>query len=108
VDWYVSRELFFSIKGEFTRSGENVYDSLGTLVRNVGGDVLQPHRPADPQERVFLDGRRVNMTRIESLVSYEVTNQTWLEGWYLFEDTEPEGANREVNHTAGVRVRLLF
>jgi hypothetical protein len=109
ADWYATRRVFISVRGEFTRSGENVYDGAGNLVKNVGGDPLQPHRPSDPEERIFLDGNRVNSVRVESDLAWEAANQLWLEGWYLFEKEERDEPDvTAIDHTLGLRVRLLF
>ena len=54
-DW-----LAMSLIYQRIRKGENVYDSNGDLVKNVGGNVNQPYRPdIDPEDANFLDGNRV-------------------------------------------------
>ena len=46
---------------QFIRSGENIYDDQGTLLKNVGGDLKISHGP-DPEDEnaYFLDGIRFN------------------------------------------------
>jgi hypothetical protein len=54
---------WLSLRFEYqkVRKGNNVYDSNGDLVRNVGGDVFEPFRPGtDSDIANFLDGERVN------------------------------------------------
>ncbi len=107
---YVPRwNLKLSLSVTLTRHGENIVDATGKLVRNVGGDFLQPHRPADPQERIFLDGILVKTRRVEFLATYEIRNQMWLDGWYLNESIRNTSLNTtEKNQTVGGRVRLEF
>ena len=45
----------------FIRSGENVYDSTGTLIKNVGGDIFVTHGYNPENDNAyFLDGIRIN------------------------------------------------
>ncbi len=47
------------------RKGNNIYDSNGMLVTNVGGDIAKGHRTGiDPEEAPFLAGNRVNTDAI--------------------------------------------
>jgi len=59
-DW-IRPSLSFS----YTRSGENVYNEEGMLIKNVGGDAFQPFRDdIDSENAIFLDGNRVNSSAI--------------------------------------------
>jgi len=107
LDWTPLKRLSLSGRLTLDRSGENVYDSAGTLIRNVGGDYQQPHRPDDPVDRVFLDGTLVEATTLETLVTWEFVHQIWLEGWYLFESVSSTDSENQ-NNTWGVRVRTEF
>ncbi|GBD88051.1 hypothetical protein BMS3Abin03_01985 [bacterium BMS3Abin03] len=55
-DW-----IRFSMEYRHQRSGENIYDADGNLVRNVGGDIFLTHggNPVN-KEAFFLDGIRIN------------------------------------------------
>ena len=109
LDWAPAYRLFLSARATLERSGENVYDANGMLVKNVGGDIAQPHRPVDPEDRVFLDGIRIDRTTVLSTVSWEALHQFWIEGTYLFERVENrDEGSQETNHTWGVRTRLEF
>jgi hypothetical protein len=109
LDWLPARRLQISARATFERSGENVYDSTGLLVKNVGGDFRQPHRPNDPVDRVFLDGTLMKRDRIELTSAYEVVHQFWLEGWYLFESSRNVTAEKkEDNHTIALQARIEF
>lgn len=109
LDWLPVNRLMVSATFAVERSGENVYDSAGNLVKNVGGDYRQPHRPVDPVDRIFLDGNRVNGTVIQSFISWEAVHQIWIEGSYLFEDWDRvhEGITDQ-NHTWELKARLQF
>ncbi len=109
VDYLPKWNLSFSVRVLLQRNGENVVDSTGHLIKNVGGDFLQPHRDSDPLEKIFLDGIRVNSRRVDVLASYEVVRQIWFDAWYLYESVEtPSAGTSDINHTFGVRVRTEF
>ena len=53
--------LRFSAEYRYLRSGENIYDENGNLLKNVGGDMFLSHVPNPPnKEAKFLDGIRIN------------------------------------------------
>lgn len=109
LDWNPVKRVVLSGRVSLERSGENVYDSTGTLINNVGGDYEQPHRPEDPIDRVFLDGELMKATTIEARVSWECVHQIWLEGWYLREAIMNESSGLEDrNQTWGLRIRTEF
>lgn len=107
ADYMPAWNLSFSARVLLVRHGKNVYDSVGRLVRNVGGDVFQPHRPEDPLEAPFLDGNLVKSRQIQLLASYEFLNQMRLEGWLQFDSEEDTSSGfRTTNTTGGIRVRM--
>ena len=109
LDWYPVNRVAVSARVSLERSGENIYDSTGTLVRNVGGDHEQPHRPVDPEDRVFLDGELVKASTLEGRLTWEFVHQIWLEGWYLYEKTRNTTTGFEdLNQTWGARIRMEF
>jgi hypothetical protein len=84
----------------------NVVDAAGALIRNVGGDYMQPHRTTDPDYVTFLDGIRVNTRFIELLATWEMVNQMWLDVHFQFESVENEALHgRAENGTLEVRLR---
>lgn len=106
MDVLPARNLFLSARVTFGRKGDNVFDSLGTILRNVGGDALMPHRTTDPQTKTFLDGVRTNSRRFEFLATYEFINQMWLDFRYEFDELDNKtNGGREQNHQIGFRVR---
>jgi len=56
TDW-----IRLTLDYKFIRSGENIYDDQGNLLKNVGGDLKISHGP-DPEDEnaYFLDGIRFN------------------------------------------------
>ncbi len=103
------RNLQLSMSVTLIRKGENIVDSTGHLVRNVGGDFLQPHRPSDPTERVFLDGILVKTQKIDFIATCEIRNQIWLDVWYEYESILNTLSNfRNTNNTFGARIRTEF
>ncbi len=108
-DYLPARNLLFSLRVTFERKGENVVDSTGHLIRNVGGDALQPHRDSDPAGKKFLDGNLVNTRRLQLLATWEIVNQLWLDLSYLFDSTEHvTTGGRNENNTLEARLRMEF
>ncbi len=109
VDHAPTGNLSLSLRVHFIRQGENIVDSTGQLVKNVGGDILQPHRDADPLYKEFLDGDLVKTTRCEFRGTYEFINQWWFDVQYAFESTNNVNAGATSTlHTLIGRVRLEF
>jgi hypothetical protein len=89
------------------RHGENVVDASGMLIKNVGGDFLQGHRPVDPTDRTFLDGILKKTRRFQFLATYEFINQGWVDGWYEYQSISNESTGAtDKNSTFGVRLRM--
>lgn len=105
-DYLPTRNLFFSVRVSLDRKGENVFDSSGVLLRNVGGDILIPHRDSDPDIVRFLDGTLVKSQQIQFVATWEFLNQMWLDVIYQFDSQENSvtGARAE-NRTSIVRLR---
>ena len=57
----INEWLRFSAEYRYRRSGENVYDEEGNLIKNVGGDMFLSH-VSNPEEKtaLFLDGIRMS------------------------------------------------
>jgi len=110
LDYLPERNLYLSLRVLFSRKGNNVVDDAGRLLKNVGGDVMIGHLPADTSiSKNFLDGIRVNSRTIDLIGTYEIVNQLWLDCWYMFESVKNVNfGTSENNHTFGVRVRTEF
>jgi hypothetical protein len=107
AEYYPAWNLTFSASVLLVRHGKNVYDASGRLVRNVGGDVFQPHRPTDPVDAHFLDGILVKSRRLQFLASYEFLNQMRLEGWMqLDREEDTSTGSRTGDTTGGIRLRV--
>ena len=108
-DYLPLRNLVFSLSVIFERKGENIVDSSGTLVKNVGGDPFQPHRDSDPETRTFLDGNLVKTRRLQMQVVWECLNQMWLEGEVQFESIETVATGeRDENTQALLHLKIEF
>jgi hypothetical protein len=103
------RNLTVTLGVTLVRKGENITDSTGHLLKNVGGDFLQGHRPADPVERTFLDGNLIKTRKVECIATYEIRNQIWLDAWYQYVSIKNIGTNvSDINNTYGGRIRMEF
>jgi hypothetical protein len=91
-----------------TRAGENLLDSTGRLIRNVGGDVFQPHRDnVDPETIVFLDGTRTDNLEIAMRATWECINQIWVDAFYAYQNAKYVTAGTtSTNSLARLRVRM--
>ena len=84
-------------------------DANGQLIKNVGGDFLQPHRQIDPIDRTFLDGILVKTRKVDFITTYEIRNQIWLDAWYEYESIVNTDSNTtDRNDTFGGRIRMEF
>lgn len=110
--WFIGMEyvpqwnLRFAARVLMSRKGENVVDAAGTLIRNVGSDILQPHRDTDPERRTFLDGILVKSTTVDLRVAWEPVNQLWIEAAYNGEFLRrPASGITSSYHTVVLRAR---
>jgi len=109
LDSFPRRDLMFSLRVSVERQGENILDSSGILIKNVGGDFLQPHRPKDSDRKKFLDGILHKTLRVQWMVTLEIVNQLWLDARYEYEAIRNVNTGgREKNHTFGTRLRMEF
>ncbi len=61
-----------SVEYRYQRSGENLYDGEGDLIKNVGGDIFLSHDSVpDDEKAVFLDGIRINKKIIKADIRIE-------------------------------------
>ncbi|MGB5847612.1 MAG: hypothetical protein WBH40_03930 [Ignavibacteriaceae bacterium] len=54
-----------SLEYRHQRSGENVIDDDGNLVKNVGGDIFVSHESRESDTAIFLDGIRINYDEVQ-------------------------------------------
>ncbi|MBU2636562.1 MAG: hypothetical protein KJ963_05690 [Bacteroidetes bacterium] len=110
VDHWFSRKFILSGRFEIQNSGENEYDSTGKLIRNVGGDFLQPWRSGLDRESVtFLDGIRVNTYIGQLFATYEVMNEFFVDARYEWKQIKNKSLNsKSTFHDFGIALRIDF
>jgi hypothetical protein len=74
-----SERLRLRLRWASERHGANVIDA-DTLLRNVGGDVLQGHRDTDAETAVFLDGVRQDAWSLRARADWEPVTNIFLAG----------------------------
>jgi hypothetical protein len=85
LDHSFSHKLLSSLRFEVVHKGENVYDASGKLIKNVGGDFLQPHRDTDSLEKDFRGGNYVRTLLGQAFVTYEIVNEVFFDLRYQFQ-----------------------
>jgi hypothetical protein len=109
LEWLPLRNLYLSGTVVKTREGNNIYDSGGQLIKNVGGDPLVAHRGTDPETKIFLDGARTDAYHGRFLARFEPVNQLWLTATYDYdraEDVSPSSTS--TNNTFYFHVQWEF
>jgi len=107
VDHALSHRVSATLMYEAQRNGENVYDSSGKLIQNVGGGFLQPHRAGDPAEKEFLSGNVVRTHRIQAMFVYQIVNEIFLDLHYEYRESRSTDSNRlMVAHDYGIALRF--
>jgi hypothetical protein len=106
-DYLLTHRLSTSIRFEIQREGNNIYDSTGTLVKNVGGDFLQPHRVGkDSDRKEFLGGNLVETHRLQAFATYEIVNEIFLD--LRYEMTRRKMGTTMLDHDFGAALRIDF
>lgn len=96
LDHFLSHRLTVSTQFEIQRSGENSYDSSRFLVKNVGGDFLQPLREGlDTPPVKFLDGILHKKLRWQFFINYEIINEVFCEFRYDWNSAKFTDTNRK-------------
>jgi hypothetical protein len=108
-DLFPARRLTLSLRYFVEKHGDNVFDTGGNLIENVGGDVEHGHRAGDPLSVDFLGGNLVTTQTLQLLATFEPVYQIWIDGWYRYDRVEsaPAGSTSK-NGTFGLRVRTLL
>lgn len=95
-DHFITNRLTLTSKFEYQRSGENSYDSSGVLIKNVGGDFLQPLRAGiDTPPTRFLDGILHKKMKWQIIINYEMLNEVFCEFRYDWSSTKYTDTNRK-------------
>lgn len=104
LDHLISHRLTASTQFEIQRSGENSYDSSGYLIKNVGGNFLQPLRDGlDTPPTKFLDGMLHKKLRWQFFINYEIINEVFCEFRYDWNSTDfkDTGIKQEYQYFGG-------
>jgi len=108
LDWFLTHRLSASFRIEIQREGENIYGA-DTLVKNVGGDFLQPHRQGkDPETKEFLGGNFTRTQRFQAYATYEFVNEVFFDLRYEMTRRSPAVGRKMVDHDFGIALRLDF
>ena len=85
LSYCVLPRMYISALAQFQRSGEGfVYDSLGNMVINYGGNIYYGAMDMYGKKNVFLQGNRVNRSLLTLEASWEPVRQWTLEVKYLY------------------------
>ncbi|MDP4199299.1 MAG: hypothetical protein Q8922_12600 [Bacteroidota bacterium] len=70
--WVPSAKWTAAFEGQFVQRGENVFDTVGTLLYNAGSDyTLGMSKEGQENQTYFLNGRRVNILTLTATLSFE-------------------------------------
>lgn len=76
--------LEFNFVLTYGKHGQNIYDSEGNLIKNVGGSAFIGHRPKDNEYVKFLDGNKTIIKRILLKLNYEFIKNNFIELIYQY------------------------
>ncbi len=93
LDHYFTHRMNLSTSFEIIRSGENIYDSTGVLIKNVGGDFLQPYRSGDGIYKEFLGGYKHKTLVAHAYLTYEIMNEIFLDFRYEWTSNKNQSLN---------------
>jgi hypothetical protein len=97
LSYNVNEWLRLSAEYRHQRSGENIYDKNGNLIKNVGGDIFLSHGKNIPRdtEAKFLDGVRINTDIAQVGLRFELIRDFIFNLTYFY--------NIENNITKGIK-----
>ncbi len=99
----LSDRVTFNLEYQHVRKGENIYNSDGELVTNVGGNVYDPYRPdVYPEHAYFLDGIRINEDFLRFNVSYEPIKN------YVFDLSYVYTANNNLTYSTSEDLSYIY
>jgi hypothetical protein len=89
-----------SAEYRFIRSGENIYDDNGVLLKNVGGDIYLSHSSDEEDEKaIFLDGIRINNQIFNIILRIEPIRDFIFELIYYFNHQKNITENKNYNNS---------
>ena len=89
VNYNFSEWTRLTLEYRFSRSGENIYDMDGNLIKNVGGDIGLSHGTNIVNEEApFLDGIRINSNFLMANLRFEPIRSYFFDfSYYLQKDS---------------------
>jgi hypothetical protein len=103
LNYIMNPDLILSAEYDNIRHGNNIYDSNGNLVRNVGGDVFQYFRWGDSRRTYILDGIMDITNKISFSLEYEFTLGFYLGFQYDYISfNKSSSENKKENNLWGV------
>ncbi len=83
ANYNLNSKTRISLKYQYIRSGENIFDKEGRLLFNAGGDAFVAFRNnIDPKYVDFLDGERINQNIITANLRYEPWRKFYIDLTY--------------------------
>ena len=96
-----NERLRFTLEYRHRRSGENVFDKDGNLIKNVGGDIFLTHGSVPPDTKAFfLDGNRGNTDIFQAGIRFEPVRDFIFDIIYNYsiEDHLTEGFKKDYSY----------
>ncbi len=107
VSYRFSSNFNFSLKYIYSLHGDNIYDSSGNRILNVGGNVFESLTLYDPEYVNLLDGIRKTEDKLQLNFNYEINYGTYLNAAYIFKQSSQNG-NVERENIAWLTLQLIY
>lgn len=85
ANYNLNERIRMSGEYRFSRSGKNIYDENGNLIKNVGGDIFLSHPDiVENTTAKFLDGERINTSHLILGFRIEPIRDFYFDIWYNY------------------------
>lgn len=84
IGWRLSGKSNIAIRYDYSIHGQNIYDSNGNLIRNVGGNIYENNTLYDPEIVYLLDGEKQITNLLSVNFIYEIIYGLYFETQYQF------------------------
>lgn len=99
LSYNITQRVKVDLQYQFQRSGEGiVYDSLGNVVINYGGNINNGVGDNYPNSTSFLDGNRINRNILTANLKFEPLKQFFLEFKYVYNDIDNIFQSKKYNN----------
>ncbi len=99
LSYNITQRVRLDLQYQFQRSGEGiVYDSLGNVVINYGGNINNGVGDNYPNSTSFLDGNRINRNIVTAFLKIEPLKQFYLEFKYVYNDIDNIFQSKKYNN----------